>query len=657
MPAAGIGNCYVVFRGQFQVHKMNWICQTSEHAKILRLNQLLVSERREKKGGDREAAYKVRPLRKIICENYSTHRLISIGQNNCLLTQLLNMGEQKLFMDEFPKRIQDNMRNLWREGNLLDFTIKVDGASFRVHKSLLATCSDYFKALFSNPSLESQQDEIPLFGHSAATIEAIIESFYSSEIAISNETVQEILLAASMLQTPDIIKLCVDYIESRIDTTNCLGVLSIAERCDPDLAEYALRYCLDKFELIIEGREFLELDEALLSKLISHDELNVDDELDVLRAIFKWVSFDRDSRISKMDSLIAHVRFVVVEPLKLISIKTHEILRISNFCRDLIEEAKDIYICSKECPDKKLDLKTSQQRVPLRAQQRIFAVGGWTDELKPVSSVEKYDPYQDEWIFVKPMSRPRCGVGVAFQGNSLYAFGGHDGQNYLKSVERYDISENCWYEDVVDMRFERTSIGIVALKNYIYAIGGQIGSNSTSIVERYDTKTNTWMERRSMSERRLGAGVAILNGLIYAVGGADIKALNTVEYYDPAKNKWTSVRPMNACRKHLGCASYNGKIFAVGGRDDSNELLSAECYDPISDEWKPLPDMNEKRSGIGLVECDGILYALGGQSGDKRLTLVEAYDIDRKVWTLKQSMNQERLGGGSALYSKVIFYK
>lgn len=594
---------------------------------------------------------------KLFVEIYQHFVSFQLGENNCLLTQLLNMGEQKLFMDEFPMRIQNNMRNLWKEGKLLDFTIKVDGTSFRVHKSLLATCSDYFKALFSNPSLESQQDEIPLFGHSAATIENIIKFFYSSEISISNETVQEILLAASMLQAPDIIKLCVDYIECRIDITNCLGVLSIAERCDPDLAEYALRYCLDKFESIIESREFLEMDEALLSKLISHNELNVEDELDVLRAIFKWVSFDKDSRISKMDSFIAHVRFVVVEPVKLVSLKTHEIIRISNFCRDLIEEAKDIYICSEACPDTRLDLRRSQQRVPLRAQQRIFAVGGWTDELKPVSSVEKYDPYRNEWIKVKPMSSPRCGVGVAFQGNSLYAFGGHDGQNYLKSVERYDISENCWYEDVVDMRFERTSIGIVALKNYIYAIGGQIGSNSTSIVERYDTETNTWMERRSMSERRLGAGVAILNGLIYAVGGADVKALNTVEYYDPAKNIWTSVKPMNTCRKHLGCASYNGKIYAVGGRDDNNELISAECYDPILDEWEPLPGMNEKRSGIGLVECDGILYALGGQSGDKRLTLVEAYDINRKVWTIKQSMYQERLGGGSALYSKVLFYK
>lgn len=568
------------------------------------------------------------------------------------------MTEQRLSMDEFPRLIQNNMRSLWKENILLDFTIKVDNAQFPVHKSLLATCSDYFKALFVNQSSESEQNEIYLDNISATTIETVIEFIYTSEMSVSDDTVQEILLAASMLQTPEIIKLCVDYIESRMDTSNCLGVLAIAEQCDPNLAEYALRYCLDKFELITEEREFLEVDEALLLDLIAHDQLNVSGELKVLHAIYKWMSYDKDSRILKLDSLLSHVRFAVVDPISdLINLKSHVILRISSYCRDLIEEAKDIYIIRKEQPDTKFNSERSQPRFPLRAQQRIYAIGGWTDELKPVSSAEKYDPCRDEWVEVKSMSRPRCGVGVAFHGNSLYAFGGHDGQNYLKSVERYDIKEDCWREDVVDMRFERTSIGIVALKNYIYAIGGQIGSNSTSIVERYDTKTNTWMERRSMSERRLGAGVAILNGLIYAVGGADVKALNTVEYYDPSRNKWTSVRPMNTCRKHLGCASYNGKIYAVGGRDDSNELISAECYDPVLDEWESLPDMNEKRSGIGLVECNGILYALGGQSGDKRLTLVEAYDIEKKEWTIKRSMSQERLGGGSALYSKVIFYK
>ncbi len=36
------------------------------------------------------------------------------------------------------------------------------------------------------------------------------------------------------------------------------------------------------------------------------------------------------------------------------------------------------------------------------------------------------------------MSKRRCGVGVAVCNDLLYAVGGHDGQSYLNSIERYD---------------------------------------------------------------------------------------------------------------------------------------------------------------------------------------------------------------------------
>lgn len=565
------------------------------------------------------------------------------------------MDEQTLSIKEFPLRIHNNMKTLWEEKRLLDFTIRVGECKFRVHKLVLATCSDYFKAMFLNDSLESQSNEVTLKDVSPDSMKAILDFFYSSSLTITNETVQDILITASMIQLPEIMKLCSEYIKKRIDTTNCLGVLAVADRCEIlDLVRYTLNYCLDQFECIVKEREFLEVDDTILSKLISHDQLNVDHEFKVLDAILDWISYDQNSRMSKLDSLIKHVRFALVNPVCLIEAKSKEILKDSSFCRDLIEEAKDLYILRRECPDKSPEIYADRYkpRSSVRAQQRIYAVGGWTNEFKPVSSVEKYNPYADEWIKVKPMSRPRCGVGVAILGDSLYALGGHDGENYLKSAERYDILNDCWYQDVADMQSERTSIGVVALNNYIYAIGGQVGSSSLSKVERYDPRTNTWNDCASMSEKRLGAGVAVLNGRIYVMGGADQKALKTVEYYDPIMNSWKKVQSMNISRKHLGCASYGGKIYAVGGRSDNKELKTAECYDPYLDEWEQIPNMSEKRSGIGLVECDGILYALGGHNGDLRLTLVEAYDTTKKTWTIKKSMSEERLGSGSALYTK-----
>ena len=169
---------------------------------------------------------------------------------------------------------------------------------------------------------------------------------------------------------------------------------------------------------------------------------------------------------------------------------------------------------------------------------------------------------------------------------------------------------------------------------------------------RYDPQTNRWTKVASMCTRRLGVGVAVLGGYLYAVGGSDgTSPLNTgnmcvcvslcvailllmnilctdwtyshaevyflsspfpcylntsVERYDPRTNRWTPVAPMCTRRKHLGVAVFNGTIFAVGGRDDATELSSAEKYSPANNAWQPIVAMTSRRSGV----CTVVSYCL-----------------------------------------------
>ena len=67
-------------------------------------------------------------------------------------------------------------------------------------------------------------------------------------------------------------------------------------------------------------------------------------------------------------------------------------------------------------------------------------MGGWCSG-DAISSVEKYDPGSNEWRLVAPMSKRRCGVGVAVLSDLLYAVGGHDGQSYLNSIERCEENQ------------------------------------------------------------------------------------------------------------------------------------------------------------------------------------------------------------------------
>lgn len=53
--------------------------------------------------------------------------------------------------------------------------------------------------------------------------------------------------------------------------------------------------------------------------------------------------------------------------------------------------------------------------------------------------------------------------------------------------------------------------------------------------------------------RRSGAGVGVLNGYLYAIGGHDGPMVRrSVEKFDPATKSWTCAADMSLCRRNAG---------------------------------------------------------------------------------------------------------
>lgn len=56
-----------------------------------------------------------------------------------------------------------------------------------------------------------------------------------------------------------------------------------------------------------------------------------------------------------------------------------------------------------------------------------------------------------------------------------------------------------------------------------------------------------------MSARRSGAGVGVLDGILYAVGGHDGPLVRkSVEAFNPDTNQWSPVSDMALCRRNAG---------------------------------------------------------------------------------------------------------
>ena len=85
-----------------------------------------------------------------------------------------------------------------------------------------------------------------------------------------------------------------------------------------------------------------------------------------------------------------------------------------------------------------------------------------------------------------------------------------------------------------------------------------------STVECYCPETNTWLPVAEMSCKRSGAGVGVMDGVLYAVGGHDGPTVrNTVETFDPAVGQWKTIADMSLCRRNAGTFILSRNPFYV----------------------------------------------------------------------------------------------
>lgn len=72
-----------------------------------------------------------------------------------------------------------------------------------------------------------------------------------------------------------------------------------------------------------------------------------------------------------------------------------------------------------------------------------------------------------------------------------------------------------------------------------------------------------------------------------------------VEVFDPIANCWEKCHPMTTARSRVGVAVVNGLLYAIGGYDGQLRLSTVEVYNPETDTWTRVGSMNSKRRYFG----------------------------------------------------------
>ncbi|BFZ23237.1 hypothetical protein BsWGS_26276 [Bradybaena similaris] len=237
-------------------------------------------------------------------------------------------------------------------------------------------------------------------------------------------------------------------------------------------------------------------------------------------------------------------------------------------------------------------------------------------------------------------TRPRCCTDVP---GFIFAVGGlTSAGDSLSTVERFDPLTVQWAPGE-PMSTMRSRVGVAVLKGLLYAIGGYNGMERLDTVEMYDPVVKRWSRVAPMKCKRSALGAVSLNGKIMVCGGYDgVTSLHTCESYDPETNVWSQMHPMHKHRSASGVTVLYGCVIACGGHDGLSIFDSVESYNPTRGEWVQLPPMKSKRCRLGVATLNGKLYAVGGYDGCVFLRSVERYDPDTQTWEMVSSMQVKR---------------
>ena len=104
-----------------------------------------------------------------------------------------------------------------------------DGKLFKVHKLVLASCSSYFQAMFTNEMRESRESKIKMALESNV-LKVLVEYAYTCKMDLKSlADVKDVLVAANMLLFSGVETVCVDFISKKINKSNCVDILTFAE--------------------------------------------------------------------------------------------------------------------------------------------------------------------------------------------------------------------------------------------------------------------------------------------------------------------------------------------------------------------------------------------------------------------------------------------
>ncbi len=255
---------------------------------------------------------------------------------------------------------------------------------------------------------------------------------------------------------------------------------------------------------------------------------------------------------------------------------------------------------------------------------------------------------------------------ISYEG-MLVTFGGHNGEEFLSSVESWVPGSKGWKGEA-DMLQPRAHFASCIYNGRIWAMGGwdpynkeRMQADATEAkaldsVEIFQPRLGSWSLGPRMVSARAFHGAHTVGGSIYLVGGFDgTRDLDLVDRLEVARGTWIRGRPLKHARSGCVCGSVRGRLFVMGGHNGLQGLGTCESLDPREGRWRQEPDMLYHRAYPAATSAGDCIFVGGGNFGISYLDTVEMYDARKGAWRMLPSLNIKRNGASLALVGDALY--
>lgn len=221
-----------------------------------------------------------------------------------------SLRDTKSAIDGRIRRCGDGLTEALRlraEPDSFDVVFLVDGHRFAAHRAWVSSASAVLEKMLTNGMRESEQVEVPLRELRSGTWRSTLDYLYFQEVVLSDEEqAVELLECARRFQVDELESTTIEYLASHLDASNCCRMIAYADMLgSSQLMKRAMDTLSEEFLTLSPTNAFSQFNLELMEQVVSNRGLQVRSELDVLRAIIRWLVM----RGHRVDKCLATVYF------------------------------------------------------------------------------------------------------------------------------------------------------------------------------------------------------------------------------------------------------------------------------------------------------------------------------------------------------------